>query len=117
MKKGKQPAAEACGQGREASQALIEFAEEERCQRVAETLALLANPKRLKILCLLSECDRSVEELVDAAGSSMSATSQQLKILTLAGLLGRRREGRNIYYRLKDERILSLLNHLRLLYT
>src|SRR5512138_1823205 len=97
--------------------ALVEFAEEERCERVSGLLSLLSNPKRLRILCLLSECDRSVEEIVEATGSSVSATSQQLKILTLSNLLARRREGRNIYYRLKDERVLSLLHHLKSLYS
>ena len=96
--------------------ALVEFADEARCVQVSGTLSLLANPKRLKILCLLSECDRSVDELVQAAGSSFPATSQQLKLLTLAGLLERRREGRNIFYRLKDEKVLSILHHLKSLY-
>ncbi len=97
--------------------ALEEFASEEHCLRVAAILSLLANGKRLKILCLLSECDRSVDELVRGAGSSISATSQQLKLLTLAGILERRREGRNIFYRLKDERVLSMLHLLKELYS
>lgn len=92
---------------------LEEFATEERCIRVAEILSMLANPKRLKILCLLTERDRSVDELVQIAGSSFSATSQQLKLLTLAGFLERRRDGRNIFYRLKDEKVLSILHHLK----
>ena len=95
------------------SSELEEFATEERCIRVAEILSLLANPKRLKILCLLTERDRSVDELVQAAGSSFSATSQQLKLLTLAGFLERRRDGRNIFYRLRDERVISILHHLK----
>lgn len=95
---------------------LEEFATEERCIRVADTLSMLANARRLKILCLLTERDRSVDELVQAAGSSFSATSQQLKLLTLAGFLERRRDGRNIFYRLKDERVLSILHHLKSIY-
>ena len=42
--------------------------------------------------------------------------SQQLKLLTLAGFLERRREGRNIFYRLKDEKVISILHHLKSLY-
>jgi len=95
------------------SSELEDFATEERCIRVAEILSLLANPKRLKILCLLTERDRSVDELVHSAGSSFSATSQQLKLLTLAGFLERRRDGRNIFYRLRDERVISILHHLK----
>lgn len=96
--------------------ALEEFASAERCLEVSGTLSLLANPKRLKILCLLSECDRSVDELVRASGGKFSAISQQLKLLTLAGLLERRRDGRFIFYRLKDEKILSILHLLKSLY-
>jgi len=95
---------------------LEEFATAERCIEVAEILSMLANPKRLKILCLLSERDRSVDELVRSAGSSFSATSQQLKLLTLAGFLERRRDGRNIFYRLRDEKVLSILHHLKSLF-
>ncbi|HUX40027.1 MAG TPA: metalloregulator ArsR/SmtB family transcription factor [Rectinemataceae bacterium] len=95
---------------------LEDFATEERCIRVAEILSLLANAKRLKILCLLTEGDHSVDEIVQAAGSSFSATSQQLKLLTLAGFLERRRDGRNIFYRLKDAKIYSVLHHLKSLY-
>jgi DNA-binding transcriptional ArsR family regulator len=105
----------ACESGE--AKALEEFADETRCQRVAEILSLLGNPKRLRILCLLSERDRRVDELVQAAGSSFPATSQQLKLLTLAGLLERRREGRNIFYRLKDGKVLSILHHLKDLYS
>ena len=96
---------------------LEEFATDERCIRVAETLSMLANPRRLKILCLLTERDRSVDELVHSSGASFSSTSQQLKLLTLAGFLERRRDGRNIFYRLKDSRILSILHHLKSVFT
>lgn len=95
---------------------LEEFASDERCLRVSETLSLLSNPRRLKILCSLTERDRSVDELVRVSGGSISATSQQLKLLTLAGLLERRRLGRNIFYRLRDEKVLAILHHLKSLY-
>ena len=105
-----------CGQARPPGGELEDFATEARCIRVAEILSMIANPKRLKILCLLTERDRSVDELVQSAGSSISATSQQLKLLTLAGFLERRRNGRNIFYRLKNEKVISLLHHLKSLY-
>jgi DNA-binding transcriptional ArsR family regulator len=96
---------------------LDEFASDERCQRVSGTLALLANPRRLKLLCVLSEGKRSVDELVRASGGKFSAISQQLKLLTLAGFLERERDGRNIFYSLKDEKVLSILHHLKSLYS
>ncbi|MDA8410507.1 MAG: metalloregulator ArsR/SmtB family transcription factor [Treponema sp.] len=105
-----------CGTGDLVGSELEGFATEARCIHVAEILSMIANPKRLKILCLLTERDRSVDEIVQSGGSSISATSQQLKLLTLAGFLERRREGRNIFYRLKNEKILSLLHFLKSLY-
>ncbi len=93
-----------------------DFASEERCLRVATTLSLVANPRRLKVLCMLAERDRSVDELVQGTRATFPAISQQLKLLTLAGFLERRREGRNIFYRLKDEKVLSILHHLKSLY-
>ena len=85
---------------------------EDRYESVAQSLSLLANKKRMEILYLLVERDMSVGELVMGSGGSFSAISQQLKLLTLGGMLERRRDGRNIYYRLKDgdtRAILALL--------
>ncbi|MEI6385917.1 MAG: metalloregulator ArsR/SmtB family transcription factor [Spirochaetota bacterium] len=110
------------GEGKTAGKAVAEgsgiedFASEERCLRVAGTLSLISNPRRLKILCMLAVRDRSVDELVQGTGGTFPAISQQLKLLTLAGFLERRREGRNIFYRLKDEQVLSILHHLKSLY-
>ncbi|HUX38222.1 MAG TPA: metalloregulator ArsR/SmtB family transcription factor [Rectinemataceae bacterium] len=88
-------------------------ATDRRFDRAAQTLSLLANGKRLEILVMLLEHDRSVSELVSGSGSSFSAISQQLKLLTLGGLLEKQRQGRNIYYRLRDANagaILRLVN-------
>jgi len=73
-----------------------------RYDKAARTLSLLANGTRLEILCMLNVHDRSVGELVTESGGSFPAISQQLKLLTLGGMLDRRRDGRNIVYRLKD---------------
>jgi ArsR family transcriptional regulator len=100
----------------DAGQALIEFADDARCARVSATLSLLANPRRLKLLCLLSECDRSVEELVQASGSALSATSQQLKLLSLSHILERRREGKHVFYHFHDSKMLEILHLLKNLY-
>ena len=84
-----------------------------RFDRAAQTLSLLANGRRLEILVMLLDHDRSVGELVLGSGSSFSAISQQLKLLTLGGLIEKQRQGRNIYYRLRDENagaILRLVN-------
>ncbi len=110
------PFGESIGNGKPDFDLVSTIAYGECAQRVAEVLGLLANQKRLMILCLLSEGDKHVDDLVKASCSSFSATSQQLKLLTLSGILDRRREGRNIYYRLKDGKVLAILEHLKEIY-
>ncbi len=70
-------------------------------EQSAQMISLFANGRRLGILHMLMGKDRSAGELVKGSGGSFSAVSQQLKILTLGGLIERRRDGRNVYYSLK----------------
>ena len=48
-------------------------------------------------------------ELAAASDEGMSTISQRLKALRAGGLLGRRRQGKHIYYRLADEHVAELL--------
>lgn len=84
----------------------------------AAFLSLLANDKRLEILCeLLAAREMSVGELVKAVGISQSALSQHLAKLRADGLVETRRESQNIYYRLSwDERVLRTLTLLKELF-
>ena len=89
------------------------FREEARCEQVVGTLALLANPRRLRILCALADGDLSVAEIVRAVNGRISGVSQQLKLLTLAGHLVRRRSDRSVIYRLADQRVRRILHFLK----
>ena len=80
---------------------------------MADAMSMLANTKRMAILFHLLDRDLSVTELVKLSGSSFPAISQQLKLLTLTGILERRRVGRNIYYSLIDRNVHSILDLLR----
>ena len=84
-----------------------------RCDRVVSTLALLANAKRLRILCALAEGELNVAEIARAVHGRMSGVSQQLKLLTLAGHLERRRSEKSVIYRLVDPRVRRLLHFLK----
>lgn len=78
----------------------------------AELLRSLASEKRLRILCQLSETERSVGELCSALVLSQANASQQLAMLRRAGLVKARRDGQTIYYSLASEegrRILEAL--------
>jgi ArsR family transcriptional regulator len=67
---------------------------------VLESLRLLSDPTRLRILLLLDEEDLSVAELQDILGMKQSRISTQLALLKQAGLVQARRSGKNSIYRL-----------------
>ena len=66
----------------------------------ARLLRALANEKRLMLLCLLVEGERSVGELNARVDLSQSALSQHLAVLREDGLVSTRREAQTIYYAL-----------------
>ena len=55
--------------------------------RASELLAAMANPKRLGILCLLADGERSVGEIADSLAARQSTVSQHLKVLKEAGIV------------------------------
>lgn len=79
----------------------------------AQLLKALANEKRLQVLCLLSEGERSVGDLNALLDLSQSALSQHLAVLREDGLVATRREAQNIYYRIAEgpaQRIMQTLH-------
>lgn len=75
---------------------------QERADYVAGRLALVANAKRLLILCELVKGERSVGSLQASVGLSQSALSQHLAKLREAEMVETRRESQTIYYRISD---------------
>ena len=83
---------------------------EDRAAEVARLLRLLANEKRLLIVCLLSTMgEMTVTRLGMAVGLSQSALSQHLARLRSDGLVETRREAQMLHYRIADPRIEALL--------
>jgi len=77
-------------------------------QQVAEYFSVLSEPMRLRILNLLREGEKCVQELVDATQTSQANVSKHLKVMLQAGILSRRTEGTSAYYRVADELIFEL---------
>jgi len=73
----------------------------------------LASPRRLELLDLLSQGERTVELLAGEAGLTIANTSQHLKILKSARLVESEKNGIFITYRLADDRVASLVESLR----
>ena len=76
----------------------------------ARLLKLLANEKRLVILCFLAtRGELPVGALVEALGLSQSALSQHLARLRRDGLVLFRRESQTLHYRIADPRVVRVL--------
>ena len=71
-------------------------------QSAAEYFGLLSEPSRLKIMHCLCDGERSVNEVVEASGLNQANASRHLNTLYRAGVVGRRRDGVQVMYRLSD---------------
>ena len=73
----------------------------------------LANGRRAEIVDVLSQGERSVEELAAEIGQSVANTSQHLRYLAGAGLVRTRRDGNRVIYALTGPRVGQLWVTLR----
>lgn len=77
-------------------------------ESAAELFALLATPIRLKIISAVCQQERNVSDLLSMIETTQPNMSQHLATLYRSGVLGKRREGTQIYYRLQSERVATL---------
>src|ERR671919_1425191 len=80
---------------------------------LAEAAKALANGRRAEIVDVLSQGERSVEELAGEIGQSIANTSQHLQRLLRAGLVGTRRRGTRIFYSLSSPSVGRLWRMMR----
>ncbi len=81
--------------------------------RASDFLKSLANPLRLRILCMIMERERPVGDIAEELGVRQTAVSQHLALLRKDGMVAPRRDGQTIYYRLADRNVRKVV---RLLY-
>ena len=74
----------------------------------AETFRVMSAPMRLKIINCLCDEEKNVGQLLEAIETTQPNMSQHLNTLFKAKILGRRREGVQIYYRIINERVVTL---------
>ena len=82
---------------------------DQEVQEVADFYTVFADPSRIKLLYTLLDGEKRVSEISEAVGISQSATSHQLRFLKEKGVVGNRRAGQSIYYRLMDDHIVLIL--------
>jgi len=73
-------------------------------------LRKLSNPDRLLVACALVDSERSVRDLEDSLGIRQPGLSQQLAELREAGLIVGRKEGKQVFYRLADQRVETFIH-------
>ena len=83
---------------------------------VAEQLKVLSNPDRLKILCTLVDGEMNVQTIEQKTDIHQPTLSQQLTVLRKSEMVLTRREGKQIFYRIADERVLVIMQTLYGLY-
>jgi ArsR family transcriptional regulator, virulence genes transcriptional regulator len=87
-----------------------------RAAEAAKLLKLLANERRLMILCrLIVEKEMNVTQIAEAVGLGQSALSQHLAKMREDGLVTFRRESQTLWYRIADlkaARVLQTLHDL-----
>jgi DNA-binding transcriptional ArsR family regulator len=77
-------------------------------ESAAELFGLLATPIRLKIISAVCNGERNVSQLLETIPTTQPNMSQHLATLYRSGVLSKRREGTQIYYKLQSERVATL---------
>ncbi|OCI90850.1 transcriptional regulator [Agrobacterium sp. 13-626] len=83
-----------------------------RAGEVADLLKTLSHPARLMIVCTLVEGEYSVGELEEKVDVHQPHLSQHLTVLRGSGIVETRRDGKQIFYRLTEEKAAQLVSSL-----
>jgi ArsR family transcriptional regulator len=83
-------------------------------ESAAEVMKAIAHPIRLRILEILDLMgEANVTTLSEKTGASQPAVSQQLSRMRGGGVLGTRREGTSVFYRVERPEVLGMLDCIR----
>lgn len=77
--------------------------------QIADLFKAFGDPTRVHILSLLVSRELCVTDIAQAVEISQSAVSHQLRILKQMSLIKYRRDGKNIWYSLADDHVLTIL--------
>ncbi|CAM5775516.1 hypothetical protein LMIY3S_05063 [Labrys miyagiensis] len=80
-----------------------------KAPEAAEFMKLFGTANRLMLLCHIARKECSVSDLQDDLGLKQPGLSQQLAELRQAGAVRTRRESRQIYYSIADERVRAVI--------
>lgn len=89
---------------------------QDSAEHVVSILKSLANTDRLIILCHLSQQELNVSQIEHVTQINQPTLSQQLMMLRKSDVVHTRREGKQIFYSIKDQKLIHVLNTLYELY-
>jgi ArsR family transcriptional regulator len=75
---------------------------------IARRFRAIGEPMRIRLLDRLRDGEATVSELSEAVDASQQNISKHLAVLADSGILGRRKDGNRVYYRIVDEGVLTL---------
>jgi DNA-binding transcriptional ArsR family regulator len=81
---------------------------DELVELIARRFRVIGEPMRIKLLDQLRQGESSVNELSQALDASQQNVSKHLAVLSEVGILGRRKAGTHVYYRIVDEGVFAL---------
>ncbi len=84
-------------------------------ESLSELFKLFGDSTRLNILCVLESAgELCVCDLADTLGMTKSAISHQLRALKFGNLVKSRKEGKHVFYALKDDHVRVILENGRI---
>ena len=81
---------------------------DKQIEKAAEVFRVMSAPMRLRIISCLCGGEKNVGELLEEIDTTQPNMSQHLNTLYLAGVLDKRREGVQIYYRIVNNNIVNI---------
>jgi ArsR family transcriptional regulator len=81
---------------------------EEVFEKAADIFRVMSAPMRLRIISALCNGEKNVGDLLAEIDTTQPNMSQHLNTLYQAGVVGKRREGVQIYYRIINDRVVTL---------
>ena len=87
--------------------ALVSSDLQDLAERQAGICRLFSTAQRVLIVWVISDGERTVSQIAEAIGASLSSTSQHLRRMELTNIVKSRREAQNIYYQLANNEMLE----------
>lgn len=88
----------------------VDMPNEDTLFDVAELFKIFGDSTRIRILSALSKAEMCVCDICTVLNMTKSAVSHQLRILRQAKLVKNKRQGKEIFYSLDDDHVLSIIN-------